>query len=127
MKNILVSLTLFLAVFSQVQAADTTEDRTEMFERAEKEGVRKILLPAIDSSYSYIETKINNFFSLISISGKTMKYTAEFSFLMLFYHNATAQTCAQRDKYKVFHALGSSKYHLTRARSSTHSSNAPGA
>ena len=35
---------------SHIYLPEFAEDRTEMFERAEKEGVRKILLPAIDSS-----------------------------------------------------------------------------
>lgn len=35
---------------SHIYLSEFAEDRTEMFERAEKEGVRKILLPAIDSS-----------------------------------------------------------------------------
>ena len=35
---------------SHIYLSEFAEDRTEMFERAEKEGVRKILLTAIDSS-----------------------------------------------------------------------------
>ena len=35
---------------SHIYLSEFAEDRTEMIERAEKEGVRKILLPAIDSS-----------------------------------------------------------------------------